>query len=610
MHPSRFGPGRQLPGPPMRPGGPPPPHMGRPPPPSLLPPPHHHPGMPRPPPPPGLPPPGLGGPPPPPPDGATPGGGGNSSRKRSRWDQPGGGGTPATAGAAAADVAAPGSASWPRPAFGPGRSPGGARQEEPPSKRLAGEHSWPPFAAAAAAAEPACLAGAPCVHLRPGACASACLATCLLACCCCFCLALLGFRAPPAAQPASPVFAPADGRANGTGPYPAAGLESAASWDVESQFAVGAAGTYLGATAAGAGAGNLSPDVAAARTYSPVASPGNGANQAGGEQGISRPMSAAYSHGSGGAAAAAGGGAPAGPAPSNGGGPHLSPMSDDEPPPSEPPPLQPPQQQQQAAAGQRDAPESWNGPDASFAAYVADMVRHRVGKYAQPEHPMYLAQEEAKEVGLPLLVPHRAAACDLTLPAACLMPALPPPLCFCFRFADSEGLLRPLSPAYELCSREQRPMAQPPPHLTQPHRTPPNPTHSCSCIQRSAGKSWLRSSRRTMSGRRRASSSPSSAASLRCGPCQGRTTCARPCGVQATAPALNAHASALKASLPGMAAAPLLVRPLCSCPPQPLTAPPPLPLCAVCRPRFGSLSGTASGGTTSAAGPSESRCPA
>ncbi len=214
-----------------------------------------------------------------------------------------------------------------------------------------------------------------------------------------------GLQSPSCCSLTARHFAPADGRANGTGSYPAAGLESAASWDVESQFAVGAAGTYLGASAAGVGAGNLSPDAAVARTYSPVASPGNGANQSGGEQGISRPMSAAYSHGSGGAAAAAGGGVPAGQPPSNGGGPHLSPMSDDEPPPSEPPPLQPPQQQQQqAAAGQRDPPESWDGPDASFAAYVADMVRHRVGKYAQPEHPMYLAQEEAKEVGLPLLV--------------------------------------------------------------------------------------------------------------------------------------------------------------------------------------------------------------
>ncbi|KAL4422425.1 hypothetical protein ABPG75_008622 [Micractinium tetrahymenae] len=342
MPPSRFGPGRPLPGPPMgpgRPGGPPPPPMGRPPPPSLPPPPHHyppqHPGMSRPPPPPPLPPPGLGMPPPP--DGATPGSG--SSRKRSRWDQPGQAGTPAALGAGgAADAAAPGTAPgatpWSRPPSGLGRSPGGAGQEEPPSKRHA------------------------------------------------------------------------DGRANGTG-----GLESAASWDVESQFALGAAGSYLGAGAAATGgASNLSPDAPAARTYSPVASPGRGQGQAGSEQGPGRPMSAAYSYGSGGAAAAAAGaaagGAPPGEPASNGGGPHLSPMSDDEPPPPQgpppPPPEQPPpsqQHQQHAfAAGQREEPETWDEPDASFAAFVADKVRHRVGKYAQPDHPMYLTQDEAREL--------------------------------------------------------------------------------------------------------------------------------------------------------------------------------------------------------------------
>lgn len=216
-------------------------------------------------------------------------------------------------------MAAPGSAPWPRPPSGLGRSPVGAGQEEPPSKR----HS--------------------------------------------------------------------DGRANGTGPQPPGGLESAPSWDVESQFAVGAAGTYLSAAAAGAaGAGNLSPDVAAARTYSPMASPGHGQGPASGEQGPGRPMSAAHSYGTG-------GGAPAGEPAGNGGGPHLSPMSDDEPPPEGPPLLQA-APSQQAAATQRGQPEAWDEPDASFAAYVADTVRHRVGKYAQPEHPMYLAQEEAREL--------------------------------------------------------------------------------------------------------------------------------------------------------------------------------------------------------------------
>lgn len=59
--------------------------------------------------------------------------------------------------------------------------------------------------------------------------------------------------------------------------------------------------------------------------------------------------------------------------------------------------------QQQAAAGEQawqaeGEQEAWDAPDAAFAAYVADMVRRRVGKYAQPEHPLCISQEEAAQL--------------------------------------------------------------------------------------------------------------------------------------------------------------------------------------------------------------------
>ncbi|GIL91288.1 hypothetical protein Vretimale_10000 [Volvox reticuliferus] len=37
----------------------------------------------------------------------------------------------------------------------------------------------------------------------------------------------------------------------------------------------------------------------------------------------------------------------------------------------------------------------WEEPNASFEAYVADMVRHRLGKYLQPEHPSRVSVQEA-----------------------------------------------------------------------------------------------------------------------------------------------------------------------------------------------------------------------
>eukprot|EP00198_Chlamydomonas_reinhardtii_P005407 XP_001694743.1 histone methyltransferase [Chlamydomonas reinhardtii] len=39
--------------------------------------------------------------------------------------------------------------------------------------------------------------------------------------------------------------------------------------------------------------------------------------------------------------------------------------------------------------------EVWEEPDSSFEAYVADMVRHRLGKYMQPEHPSRVSVQEA-----------------------------------------------------------------------------------------------------------------------------------------------------------------------------------------------------------------------
>ncbi|KAG2485616.1 hypothetical protein HYH03_015679 [Edaphochlamys debaryana] len=39
--------------------------------------------------------------------------------------------------------------------------------------------------------------------------------------------------------------------------------------------------------------------------------------------------------------------------------------------------------------------ETWDEPDGAFEAYVADMVRHRLGKYMQPEHPSRVSVAEA-----------------------------------------------------------------------------------------------------------------------------------------------------------------------------------------------------------------------
>lgn len=192
---------------------------------------------------------------------------------------------------------------------------------------------------------------------------------------------------PPGDEPSSKRQA-GEGAANGSGPY-GPGLAPAPSWDVESQFA---AGSYVSAAGGGSG-GNLSPDVArgggsGGQTYSPEA--GGSAQQAVGQLG--RPLSAAYSAPEPGELPLAGNG-----------GMHLSPMSDDDAPAAAAAPQQQPVQQQQAAGEQawqaEGEQEAWDAPDAAFAAYVADMVRRRVGKYAQPEHPLCISQDEAAQVG-------------------------------------------------------------------------------------------------------------------------------------------------------------------------------------------------------------------
>lgn len=43
-------------------------------------------------------------------------------------------------------------------------------------------------------------------------------------------------------------------------------------------------------------------------------------------------------------------------------------------------------------------PDTWDEPDANFEAFVADTVRHRVGKYTQPDHPARISQADARSI--------------------------------------------------------------------------------------------------------------------------------------------------------------------------------------------------------------------
>lgn len=328
--------------------------------------------LPPPPPPPMLPPPAGSGTPCGAPNGASPwpseagAAGGGSGRKRSRWDRPAssGWGGENDAAAAPADAAAP-----PRVMLPPGFGVGPA---------------WPRPPGGSPPRPPSRLAS-----LAPG-----------------------DGGEPPSKRLAGEG---ANGSAAGL-----ASLSSAPSWDVETQFAVG---TYVSA-AGGVSGGNLSPDAASTRgggaqTYSPVAGGSPGQQAAAALAGGSgRPMSAAYSH------AASGGGEAAG-----NGGPHLSPMSDEEGalPPADLPAPSSAQQAQQAEGQEGEEPEAWDTPDSGFAAYVAEMVRRRVGKYAQPDHPMCISQEEAGQVGAGWTVQGPGWVCvgphaQQEQPAACLPP--------------------------------------------------------------------------------------------------------------------------------------------------------------------------------------------
>lgn len=88
---------------------------------------------------------------------------------------------------------------------------------------------------------------------------------------------------------------------------------------------------------------------------------------------------------------------------------HLSPMSDDDALPSDygagdRPGAQGQQQGgQQQGQGQQEAgadghADSWDEPNPAFSAFVAETVRRRVGKYAQPDHPMCISQDEAGQL--------------------------------------------------------------------------------------------------------------------------------------------------------------------------------------------------------------------
>lgn len=304
---------------------------------------------------------------------------------------------------------------------------------------------------------------------------------------------------PPGEEPPSKRQA-GEGAANGGGPY-GSGLAPAPSWDVESQFA---AGSYV--SAAGGGGGNLSPDIgrSGGQTYSPEA--GGGAQAAGQQPG--RPLSAAYSAAEPGELPMAGNG-----------GMHMSPMSDDDAPAAAPAAQQPLPAAQQAAEEQgwqaEGEQEAWDAPDAAFAAYVADMVRRRVGKYAQLEHPLCISQDEAAQVclaewgilwqqGLCGTFAGTARMCGTNrwaMPAAlksCQQAVLLSGTCFFVHLSSTPtfGVRSFASASGQLstcfCSLLR-----------------------CSCTPRSGAKSLPRSRRRTRGGRLRACSSPSSAQSWR-----------------------------------------------------------------------------------------------
>lgn len=42
-----------------------------------------------------------------------------------------------------------------------------------------------------------------------------------------------------------------------------------------------------------------------------------------------------------------------------------------------------------------DLPETWEEPDNGFEAFVSETVRHRLGKYVQPDHPNRISSDVA-----------------------------------------------------------------------------------------------------------------------------------------------------------------------------------------------------------------------
>lgn len=50
------------------------------------------------------------------------------------------------------------------------------------------------------------------------------------------------------------------------------------------------------------------------------------------------------------------------------------------------------------ATGSRKLDITFEKPNAAFEEFVAEVVRHRVGKYEQPDHPMRLTRDEAVQI--------------------------------------------------------------------------------------------------------------------------------------------------------------------------------------------------------------------
>jgi len=43
-------------------------------------------------------------------------------------------------------------------------------------------------------------------------------------------------------------------------------------------------------------------------------------------------------------------------------------------------------------------PDEWDSPTPDFEAFISDIVKHRIGKYEQPEHPNRISHEEAASI--------------------------------------------------------------------------------------------------------------------------------------------------------------------------------------------------------------------